>query len=322
VLQSKAAVFVSTLATALVVACSGANANPRGTTPSADETSGASAQLSPEQIEQMQIEAARRHPVAHPEPRSLYPEQSPPGVPEAAPSEQPPPNAAQVAQTQQAAPNATAPAASAPAPAQAQAQQPAPYNPSNLPPMPNDPAATTVEQRVVTQQQPPQLIDETAPPAPAPNYVWAPGYWYWYGGRYVWIAGGWLPPRPGYVYVGARWGCGPGGWAFSPGGWAVAGGGVVVYPLYRHRYLYDPWYEPWPYYRRSHYYAPPHRHYGYAPRYEHGHDHGYSRGWTRNEGHYQTERRYPAERQGPSNVGRGHSGHSGGGSHRVPAHRR
>ena len=40
-------------------------------------------------------------------------------------------------------------------------------------------------------------------PPPAPIYEpvpanWAPGYWYWEGGRHIWARGRWLGERPGY----------------------------------------------------------------------------------------------------------------------------
>jgi hypothetical protein len=71
------------------------------------------------------------------------------------------------------------------------------------------------------------------------EYIWAPGYWYWYRSQYVWIGGAWMPPQRGYVYVGARWVYADDGFVFVPGGWAVAGGNVVTYPVYRHHYLYE-----------------------------------------------------------------------------------
>lgn len=153
-------------------------------------------------LQRSQLEAARRHPIATPEPRTLYPEKTPPpreeGT-EAAPG-----------------PSPTAVTASPLAKAEA-------------------PAAET---RVVATRQPPAPYQEDRPPAPAPRYVWAPGYWYWYGGSYVWIHGRWLAPRHGYSYVGARWVYSDGGWLFVPGGWALGFSSTVTYPVYPHRHLY------------------------------------------------------------------------------------
>jgi hypothetical protein len=42
-------------------------------------------------------------------------------------------------------------------------------------------------------------------PGPRPGYIWAPGYWYWEGGRYVWFDGRWVRSRPGYYWVPERW---------------------------------------------------------------------------------------------------------------------
>src|ERR1700712_3526482 len=54
------------------------------------------------------------------------------------------------------------------------------------------------EAEPVVRDAPPALMEESAPLAPAPGYVWAPGYWYWYGTSYSWVGGRWLPPHPGY----------------------------------------------------------------------------------------------------------------------------
>ena len=98
---------------------------------------------------------------------------------------------------------------------------------------------------MVAPEPPPAPPPEERPPAPAPDDVWAPGYWYWYDSHYVWIDGGWIAPRPGYVYVNASWGYGADGWLFAPGGWSIGFGSPVAYPVYRHYWLYS---YPRPYY--------------------------------------------------------------------------
>jgi hypothetical protein len=189
------------------------------------------------------FDAAKQHPVAQPEPRPLYPDEQPP------PREQREPPAL--------APAPRAPAAPAPTPAPRTAQ---PVYPGQTYPTEGDAG----DEPVVAPYAPPPPRQETVLVAPDPGYVWAPGYWYWYGGSYVWIGGAWVPPRPGYVYVGARWIHGYNGWAFSAGGWSV-GGGVVVYPMYSHRYLWGQ-----PYY--GHYYGRHYgRHYGHHGHPHHGH---------------------------------------------------
>jgi hypothetical protein len=59
-----------------------------------------------------------------------------------------------------------------------------------------------VEVTVGTRPPPPRF--ERVPP-PRSGYVWAPGYWNWYGGRYVWVGGRWNAYRPGYVYRPPVW---------------------------------------------------------------------------------------------------------------------
>lgn len=146
---------------------------------------------------------ARAHPIAHPSDRPLYPEKTPPPRPApTAPTSAPPDTS--VASTQ-----AALEATPAPAP-----------------------------ERVVAPQAPPAPREEVPPRPPEPTYVWAPGYWYWYGGRYVWVDGVWLRPRRGYTYVTAGWVYDDAGWVFWPAGWAVAGTSIVVYPVYRHHYLH------------------------------------------------------------------------------------
>jgi hypothetical protein len=153
------------------------------------------------------IDAARHHPIARPEPRTLYPEQAPPPLAEhGAPTMAPP----------------GAPAQFASAPSQAdQSQIVAPTAP------PND------------------YVDAPAYAAPGPDYVWTPGYWAWSGTGYVWVTGDWLRSRPGYVYLGPRWSRTGYGWEFSVGGWARGGTSLVTYPVYRYPYApYQQYYAP------------------------------------------------------------------------------
>jgi hypothetical protein len=215
----------------------------------------------PSDSEAAKIDAARQHPVAQPEQRPVYP------------SEQPPPR------------EQRQPPADAPAPLAPRATTPA-LAPRNMDTAPVYAGQNALEgdlgdqEAVVAPQAPPPPREETVLAAPDPGYIWAPGYWYWYGGRYVWVGGSWLPPRPGYVYVGARWVHGYNGWVFSAGGWSV-GGGAVVYPMYRHSYL---WGHPYPGY-----------HYGYQGYYGHPHH-----GQHRHHGHYRHGGHYSAPHYGYS----------------------
>ena len=87
------------------------------------------------------------------------------------------------------------------------------------------------KQSETTQTPPPKPIEERRPPPPYVNYVWVPGFWYWYDVQYVWIPGRWMAPRPGYVFVRPRWARRAGVWVFLPGGWAVAGSTSILYPF-------------------------------------------------------------------------------------------
>lgn len=190
----------------------------------------------PSSSDQAQLEAAKRHPIATPEPRPVYPEQSPPPRADARPlypSERPPPRPERPLPAQApAAPRATAAPPSYVGDRRAEAE--------------DDSAQDEVS--ILAPESPPPVRVERVLTAPAPGYIWAPGYWYWYRGGYVWISGEWLPPRVGYVYVGPRWAHTYNGWAFSSGGWS-ARGDIVTYPVYRHRYVWDRSYRPNYYYR-------------------------------------------------------------------------
>src|SRR5580698_5699116 len=47
---------------------------------------------------------------------------------------------------------------------------------------------------VAASVPPPAPPTEVAPPAPAPNYVWTPGYYNWNGVAWVWAPGAWIVP--------------------------------------------------------------------------------------------------------------------------------
>jgi len=68
------------------------------------------------------------------------------------------------------------------------------------------PAAGQADSRVsigIAIGPPPPYV--VAHPAPAPGYVWAPGYWAWNGYQHVWVGGHWIAARPGYAWVPDRW---------------------------------------------------------------------------------------------------------------------
>jgi len=67
---------------------------------------------------------------------------------------------------------------------------------------------------------PPAPRWESPPAAPAPRYVWVPGYWAWQGNQYAWVAGHWaLPPPGGYVWEPPRWEKQGDAWMFYEGYW-------------------------------------------------------------------------------------------------------
>ena len=58
----------------------------------------------------------------------------------------------------------------------------------------------------VERVPPPPAYQEAIPPAPAPNAVWIPGYWYYDGRGYAWVHGNWeVPPPNAHAYVSAHW---------------------------------------------------------------------------------------------------------------------
>jgi hypothetical protein len=64
---------------------------------------------------------------------------------------------------------------------------------------------------VAIETAPPPLPYYAQPPAPAPNYMWQPGYWAWGPGGYYWVPGTWvLAPAVGMYWT-------PGYWAFNDG---------------------------------------------------------------------------------------------------------
>ena len=115
-------------------------------------------------------------------------------------------------------------------------------------------------------QAPPPLRVETQSLAPAPDYEWAPGYWYWTGSGWDWISGNWVqPPRPGLVFVSPYWTHRGGSYVFIGGGWAMRGSRHVVVPYYRHAGISVRWGHPNYFVHRWSRYPTVH-HYNYRPR--------------------------------------------------------
>jgi hypothetical protein len=79
-------------------------------------------------------------------------------------------------------------------------------------------AQATLSFGVTIGVPPPAPVYEVVP-APRAGFVWAPGYWYWDGGRHLWAPGRWMAERPGYHWVPDRWAHVEGGWHHEYGHW-------------------------------------------------------------------------------------------------------
>lgn len=67
---------------------------------------------------------------------------------------------------------------------------------------------------------PPAIPVYTQPPAPAPNYLWQPGYWAWGPGGYYWVPGTWVAaPGIGLLWTPGYWGWGSSAYYWHPGYW-------------------------------------------------------------------------------------------------------
>jgi hypothetical protein len=67
---------------------------------------------------------------------------------------------------------------------------------------------------------PPVLPAYVPPPMPAPDYIWAPGYWAWTDGGYYWVPGTWvLAPAPGLLWTPGYWGWVDGAYLWHAGYW-------------------------------------------------------------------------------------------------------
>lgn len=85
------------------------------------------------------------------------------------------------------------------------APPPSAANPASPSLASTEPSAATAT-GVAPPPQPAPLV-EVVPVAPAPDYIWAPGYWSWNGGVWIWVGGHWhAPVRPGHVWVHGYWG--------------------------------------------------------------------------------------------------------------------
>jgi WXXGXW repeat (2 copies) len=71
-------------------------------------------------------------------------------------------------------------------------------------------------------QAPPQLLDYDQPEAPAPDYLWTPGYWGWAPAGYYWVPGVWCAaPYPGALWTPGYWYFYGGRYRFHHGYWGL-----------------------------------------------------------------------------------------------------
>ncbi len=89
-----------------------------------------------------------------------------------------------------------------------------------------DPAWSDGEQGAYNQvteeaeDAPPPLPVYDQPPAPAPNYLWTPGYWNYGPGGYYWVPGAWVAaPFAGALWTPGYWGVWHRHYGFHPAFW-------------------------------------------------------------------------------------------------------
>ncbi|MFY9720511.1 MAG: YXWGXW repeat-containing protein [Candidatus Cybelea sp.] len=94
---------------------------------------------------------------------------------------------------------------------------------------------------------PPAIPVYTQPAAPAPNYLWEPGYWAWGAGGYYWVPGTWVvAPTVGYYWTPGYWGWGSGAYYWHRGYWGPSvgyyGGINYGFGYYGSGYVGGRWY--------------------------------------------------------------------------------
>ena len=85
------------------------------------------------------------------------------------------------------------------------------------------PTAAAAQSAVSVQVAPPPMPYLQQPPIPAPNAIWAPGYWAWddWWGDFYWVPGTWVqPPHAGLLWTPGWWGYAAGRYLWHAGYWA------------------------------------------------------------------------------------------------------
>jgi len=84
------------------------------------------------------------------------------------------------------------------------------------------PTPSKADFSIVVSISPPALPVYVQPQAPAPNYIWAPGYWAYdsFFADYYWVPGTWVvAPTPGYLWTPGYWYWNSGQYVYSDGYW-------------------------------------------------------------------------------------------------------
>jgi len=110
------------------------------------------------------------------------------------------------------------------------------------------PARAGVSFGVSVNVGPPAIPYYVQPPAPAPNYIWSPGYWAYDGnsGGYYWVPGTWVPaPAVGVYWTPGYWGWNGAAFVFNSGYWGPSvgyyGGVNYGYGYYGNGYAGGRW---------------------------------------------------------------------------------
>ena len=94
--------------------------------------------------------------------------------------------------------------------------------------------ASETDQVTYLPQPPRSLEVGPSSPAPSPNYIWAPGCWFWTESRYAWRPGYWVQARPDWIWSPAYYIDTPRGSIYIDGywDWSIDRRGVLFAPAY------------------------------------------------------------------------------------------
>jgi hypothetical protein len=89
--------------------------------------------------------------------------------------------------------------------------------------------------------EPPELVIEEPPPAPAPDRIWVPPSWYWSYEQYILRPGYWIAAQPDWIWVPSHYVWTPRGYVFASGYWdySLERRGILFAPVYFPRHIYE-----------------------------------------------------------------------------------